>query len=312
MAVIPADILARYVDLMCAFYTRAVGTQASGYGFGTSGGAWGCAGSVQDLKGVLLNQDTNLDSVALLTPIMQTLEAGVFGAQVAKSYLAPMIGTLSNHVQLYGVASVTDLDSYMSFLNVSDTVKWQCLAPPTWRNLNTFFTPSAKNVYYEVQQGATFVNGLGKGVVTGAGACTYTDQANVGELVTYSSSTGSIDNTKYAGGFPYALVSGLTGTGIVTVTGHGYDAITQAVVTGTWTATVTGNGLWQLSNVTYPQAALLGVSGIAVAAGISAGTIYVEAWRPIWRSVAPDLAFRHQHRRRCQHHHPRDFGAAHR
>ena len=133
-------------------------------------------------------------------------------------------------------------------------------------------TLSPCNLYYEVLQ-AVYANALAKLVVAGT--------AFTAGVV--------VDQTKYAGGTPQINVTAITGSGLVTVTGTAFNPATQQTVAGvTWTATASSTSVIALTPGTAPSNSLIGaVSAISVAAGITAGTIYVEAARPTGRPLLP-------------------------
>jgi hypothetical protein len=279
MSVIVASDLNAVLDPCVRFALRYVGTQASGYGVGVSGGVWGAVGAITDLKTVLVTTISDLDPIAALVQPIQTLDLSVNGVGQAANNLAPILSALQGHVTRFQVPNVRSLDDYLTYLNVSQATKWQALQHPYWRDLasswQTGVYPSAWNLYFEVLQGATYANGLAKFVV-GTGY-------SVGQ---------TIDTSMYAGGFPQLKASGITGTGLVTVTGTAYDPATKTATAGmTWTATVNANGVFTLvpgGATPAPANSLIGaVSAISAAVGITAGSIYVEAARPAGRPLLP-------------------------
>ena len=271
MAIITSEELNWTLDECVRYYLRALGSASSGLGMGTLSGSWGAADAVQRMKQVVLRA-TDLDVAEAMLDKIRTLETNTTGAKLAQGYLSRLLLSLGSHATQYGLANIRFLDDYLTYLNTGAGGTWNALQHPDFLNACPFAT-SQQNVYFEVLQGATYTNALGKLVGTGAGTGTFTDGV-------------AIDDTLYAGGIPAVRVSGLTGSGVVTVTGSGYDPATGTVVTGvTWTATVTGNGVFFLAVGTAPaNTLLLNVSAIAIAAGISAGTFYVETWRPTIRS----------------------------
>jgi len=289
MAIITATDLNAQLDYCAQLYLKALGTAATGYGLGTSALAYGAGQSVASLKtGWAAVSD--LDVSRMLAGALDQIEEKVTASRFTKDLLAPLLRAITIIVQRGGISGVSSIDAYLEYLNTGTGTKWQALQPPNWRDVYYAWKseyPTVHNVYYEVLQGATYVNGLGKFEVSGAGAGVYTDQANAGDLVTEDGSTGSIDTSKYCGGFPQVRVSGLTGTGTVTVTGIGFDPATEAKTTSkTWTAAVTGNGVTACVVGTAPVDSLIvNCTNVSVAAGISAGTIYVEAARPTGRPL---------------------------
>lgn len=278
MAVIPATSLNVYLDEVTRGYLRALGTSASGFGIGTQGAAWGTAGAVQAIKNQLLSE-TDLDVVSALSEQIRVMEAGVSGIAYARSYAANLLLTLSRHVSGYGIAGVTSLESYLTYLNTALGTKWQALQHPNFRDLLPSVLVNPWNCYFEVLQGSTYADALGRFNVTGAGTGVFTDGF-------------AVDQTRFAGGYAQVRVSGLTGTGVVTVTGTALDPATRTFIAGrTWTATVSTNGVTALApgggSAAPADSLLTDVSAVSIASGISAGLIYVEAARPPGRPTLP-------------------------
>lgn len=276
MAVISASNLNATLDVLVRYYLRLVGTLASGYGAGVSGGAWGAVGAVQDLKTVVLAYG-DLDQVSALANSIATLDAMAPGSVKATNDLSPTLSALQAHILRYQIPNVRGLDDYLTYLNTGLTPKWQALQHPSWNDLVAAWQSTAVvsrwNAYFEVLQGATYVNALCK-LVVGTG-------------LTAGVSIGA----NYAGGFPQLRVSGLTGSDVVTVTGTAFDPATKATAAGkTWTATVAANGVIALTPggaTPAPADSLILDGSIAAAGGISAGTIYLEAARPAGRPALP-------------------------
>lgn len=278
MAVITNADLNAFMDECIRYYLKMLGTSGSGYGMGIKNGAWGAAGAATNLDTLLLSM-TDTEPIAALIDQVRELRDRTDGATVASGYLTPPIGALQAHVVAQQITDVTDLESYLKRLNVLLGSKWGALQDPNWRdiwfNVSGGVYPEEYNLYFEVLQGATYPNALRKLVV------------GTGETAGFA-----IDSSKYAGGFPKLNVSGLTGSDTVTVTGTAYDPATMAVATSkTWTASVTGNGVVALApggGSPAPADSLIVAAGaIAAGAGITAGTIYVEAHRPAGRPLLP-------------------------
>lgn len=276
MAVIAAADINSIIDECVQFYLRALGTNASGYGIGTAGAAWGAAGSVQDIEAVLLAM-TDLDPVGDLVATVRNLIVYTSGANYAGNQLSPLLSALQQHIARYNANGARTLDEYLTYLNTGTVTKWQALQHPSWYDVFGVFiagmTPAVNNVYFEVLEGATYANALAKLVVAGA---VFTDGF-------------AIDETMYCGGFPKVKATGTTGAGIVTVTGSAYNPATKAVVTGvTWTVNVNADNTFVLAPGTAPADSLItNVSGIGAAAGLTAGTLYIESHRPTGRPVLP-------------------------
>lgn len=278
MSVITSTDLNAVLDAIGLYTKRLYGDGAT-YGMGDPAVAWGSAGAVDTLKTAILAM-TDLDPVAAIIDQAVALEPATDAYLVAAGLTGPIIAALSSHVSSYGLASVLNLEQYLKYLNVGAGGTWNALQAPFWRDLFYRFSggtyPEEYNVYFEVLQGATYTNALMKFVVTGAGAGTPTDGV-------------AVDSTKYCGGFAKANVSGLAGSGTLTVTGTAYDPVTMAISTSkTWTANITGNGVTALVVGSAPANSLIvDVTGVSIAAGITAGTIYIEAHRPTGRTLIP-------------------------
>lgn len=270
--ILNATLLA-YIDAACAFYRRALGTEASGYGIGPAAAAWGSAGQILAMETALL-ADTDLDSIEAMVGAVRQLKSSVSGRTYASSVLSPLMAALGAHIARAGLPSIGTLDAYLTYLNTGDATKWQALAPPAWRDI-VQLAPAATNVYFEVLQGSDYANALGKFIVGGAFTAGH-----------------QIDSALYAGGFPQVRASGVTGSGVVTVTGYAMDPATKSVATGrTWTATVSANGVVALAPGGGSPAAtdslILRATGVSAAVGLSAATLYVEAARPAGRPLIP-------------------------
>jgi hypothetical protein len=251
------------------------------YGLGEAGGGYGAADAADQLNAAILTM-TEVDAIkAVIGPIsdLASPSKGISAAVYSKQKLEPLLKALKGHVTAYAISGVASLDDYIVYLNTAGGTKWQALQHPDWRAIylnSTGSVPaSAAACYFEVLQGATYANALGK-LIVGTG---FTDGV-------------AIDGTHFAGGFGYLNVSGLTGTGVVTVTGTAFDPADKTLKTAkTFTATVVANGLIALApgggSAAPANSLLVDVTGIAAAGGISAGTIYAEAHRPAGRPLLP-------------------------
>jgi hypothetical protein len=281
MAVISAANLNLVLDNSVLYSLKMQGTAGSGYGVG-SGGTFGCSLALAQMTTAVLAFG-DLDPIQSLAQPLITASALCSGLSKAAADLYPILSALQSHVVRFQITGVRTLDDYLTSLNTGGVTKWQALQAPGWKDLAgawvSGYTTPAWNLYYEVLQGATFANGLGKWVVTGAGTGTLTSVAT------------PFDGTLYAGGFPQVRVSSFGGSsGTVTVTGTAYDPVAKASVTGkTWTATVAGNGVVALvpgGATPAPTNSLIQlVTAIAASAPITAGTIYVEGTRPSGRPL---------------------------
>lgn len=291
--VIPTAALVQYCDALTEIYLAARGANPAGtyepsnpnnYGLGLGDGVWGAGEYVTNLLNSLITAAgvgiTGLDSVAFLTPSVSYLQGILSTKSFAQQWLARPLAALRNQV-IQSTTSFT-LDAYLTSLNCNGVTDWQALMPVAFTLLASdaaSMTISQQNIWYEVLLGSQYAHGLGS---LNAATSVFTVGVNI-------LSVGS-----YAGGFPYLNVSGLTGSGLVTVTGTAFNPAnvgtsTSPVVSSvTWTATVTANGLTALvpggGSAAPANSLILSVSGIAAAGGVSAGTITVEAHRPAGRN----------------------------
>jgi hypothetical protein len=270
---IPVASLNTIIDELCTLYSSLVGTSASDMGIGETGATYGAVKCLTDIDAAMwaaADTDFMLDFSANLNAARAKLTA----SKVAQSTLYGLFARLNAHSRRYGQSSVTNLNTLMTYLNCTHATKWQTLAASQWYELYySIFgvRPAVNNVYFEVLQGATYANGLRKLIVA----------------TTTQTPGASIDSAKYCGGFPKIIVSGITGSGVVTVTGSQYNPATKTVTAGkTWTVTASADTTYDLAVGTADANSLIvAVSAISVAAGITAGTIYAEAHRPATRPL---------------------------
>jgi len=288
MSALSAANAVAQTDKLTAFFLALLGTSGSGLGLGTSGAngtglpasTGGAFQKVKDLQTLIIGINDPIQIASLMGP-SNTLLTNVDALQATNQIAQGYISALDILARAAALVGVTDLNSYLSYYNTGSGGPWNCLCAPDFVNL--YFAcksafPSAPNAYFEVLQGAawqgtTFTNALGKFIVSGAGAGAFTAGF-------------AIDSTHFAGGFGQLNVSGLTGSGVVTVTGNwrNPDGTTQTATNGT--ATIAGNGVTVLTPPSA-NALLYAVTNIAIAAGITAGTLYVEAKRPSGRTNPP-------------------------
>jgi len=273
MSVISASEINVVLDACVKFGVKLIGT--SDYGVGVSGSAWGAIGAVADLKTAIVATLSDVDSIAALVGPIQNLDASVSGIGIAANNLSPILSALQGHATKYQLPNVRSLDDYLTYLNTAQPAKWQALQHPFWKSLSTQWgnASSLWNCYFEVLQGAAYPNALAKFVV---GAGFTPGQA--------------IDSASYAGGFPQVKATAATGAGLVTVTGTAYDPATKTATAGcTWTCTVNAVNTFALAsggaNPAPANSLILAVSSVAAAAGLTAGTLYIEAARPAGRPL---------------------------
>ena len=252
-----------YTDKLCAWYLQV----QSGLGNGSSG----ASGKVQDIMDILLNC-VNYDELdALLRPTKSLLDASIYTNFVSGT-VPVFLSALSNLCGRSGLSGVSDLNTYATYYNLQHSIKWQCLFNPVFRSVYALWRggtyPSAHNVYFEVLQGTAYPNALRKLVV------------GTGQTAGYT-----IDETMYAGGFPYLKWSGVSGSGTATVSGT-WRKTDGTTATGNGTANVSGASGSASITPPFSDALILSCSNISVS-GITAGTLYVEARVPSGRTNPP-------------------------
>lgn len=274
MAIITNADLNALCDELDAVWLRALGTSASGYGVGTTGGGYGAAKEAQDLYDLLTTM-TVPDAITALAAAAKELRDVMNTRERVGKSMRRVLAALETHVK--AESSSNSLDAYLTLKNTGEGTKWQTLQHHSFRDVfeawKTGTYPAVENLYFEVLQGA-YANALRKLVV------------GTGETAGFA-----IDSAKYAGGFPKLEVSGFAGSAdTVTVTGTQFDPATKTTTAGkTWTVSVTGNGTFTLAPGGATPAAtdslIVAVSSIVAGASITAGTIYAEAHRPSGRAL---------------------------
>jgi hypothetical protein len=267
------------LDNACRYYERIRGVDsASAYGVGESTStyqAYGAADAIVD--GILATADSAVIS-GLLTVAERMMNA-TGSARIARDRLRPTLVALERMIRDLALTGVTTIEEYLAYYNTGSGGTWTALQSAQWRDL--FYAwkgayPDKTNCYFEIVQGGTFrgttyTDALGKFVVSGAGAGTFTDGT-------------AVDYTKYSGGTGKINVSSLTGSGNVTITGIGMDPATGEVTTSkTWITSISGTGLTTVvvGGGTAPANCLLvDITNVTIAAGITAGTFYIECHRP--------------------------------
>lgn len=281
-------------------YLHTEGLTGQLYGFGESGTSWGVQNDIATARSAIVSSGDPLLQAAMLGgySLSITNASGLkSAARIIRDRVSRLNALIKSNALAAGVSAVTDLDSYLLYLNTGSGGTWSALQDynwyAIWNALKPALYPSVSNLYFEVLEGSLsvpnhlYTNGLGKFLVSGSGAGTFTKAVVEGLLVSDGSGGAMVDSTKYAGGFPYLNISGLTGTGNVTITADGISpagsftgkTFITSVTTGGSVAVTVGAG-------TAPTNALIThVTSVSVAAGISAGTIYVEAHRPSGRAL---------------------------
>ena len=298
MSVITPTALNALLDSVNLSAYKLHGTAAAAYGVGTS--AWGAYDKLDDAATALAAL-ADLDVIGDLNRQLLSARDAMVALTLYAPKVGPLISALDRHVLRFGGANFANLETYLKYYNTTHATKWQALQDKKWRDVYNAVKrgsnyPAAYNVFFEALQGTfgdgsdhLYALGLGRFVASGAGAGTFTDATLQGDLVVGIGSDAAIDYTKYAGGTGKLKVSGLAGSGNVTVTGYGMDPATRAVTAAvTWITSITGDGTTTMTKGagTVPtDSLLLEVSNITIAAGITAGTFYAEAHRPSGRSL---------------------------
>lgn len=265
------------LDNLCRVYLRLLSEDgATNYGAGEPGQTYLAAGAAQDIQAAVLASTDVVLIGALLTPATQGVSA-VSASRITQNAYRSLLNKLQRHVnQVSGTAT---LDQFLALQNNGVQATNGALQNPAFRAIYHSWKgvyPSARNLYFEILQGATYANALRK-LVVGTGE-----------------TAGTSVSTDYAGGVPFLKVSGFTGSsGLVTVTGTEFNPVTGVRTTNkTWTATVTGDGDFALvsggGSAASSNALIVAVSGISAAGSITASTtIFVEARKPSGRLPVP-------------------------
>lgn len=270
-AIAPADVVA-ITDKLTAWWLTILGTDAAGYGLGVAGGSTRGTRKAADLEAMVLALADYQQVNALLQPA-HDLVVLTDATEAARDKCKGFLGALDTLCGAAGIADVGTLDDYASYYNVGAGGPWNCLFAPDFLGLYASWSlggaPSAENVYCEVLQGSGAPNALRK------------HEVGVGNTAGTPIST-----TTYAGGVGQVKATGVSGSGVVTVTGTWRKSDGTIVTAASGTCTVTGDGTVTLTPP-YTNALLLTVSEITAAAGLTAGVFYAEAKRPSGRTNPP-------------------------
>jgi hypothetical protein len=274
-----------FADRICQAYERMRG--GSSYGIGVVGDTTYSYGALDDLMDDIV---ATADSACIggLYNTAKSARDSTYAQRIALRQMQGILERLNGLVRAASIDStITNIETWLAYYNTGTGGDWNALMPgPQWREIYYQWKgayPSVSNLYFEIKEagtfrGTTYTNALGKFVVSGAGAGTYTDGA-------------AVDTTKYAGGVGNLKVSGLAGSGNVTITGTGWDPATGAITASvTWITAVSGDGNTAIvvGAGTAPAGCLINnVTNITIAAGITAGTIYAEALKPTGREAIP-------------------------
>lgn len=281
---ITADDFELFADRLCQAYERMRG--GSSYGVGIVGDTSYTYGALDDLLGDI-SATADADIIGGLYATAKVARDSTYAERIFVRQVQGILERLNGLVRAAGVsATITNIETWLDYYNTGAGGNWNCLMPPQWREIYYQWKrayPAIDNLYFEIKEGGTFrgttyTNALGKFVATGAGTGTFTNGA-------------AVDTAKYAGGVGNLKVSGLAGSGNVTITGTGWNPATGAITASvTWITSVSGDGNTALAvgAGTAPANCLINdVTNITTAAGITAGTIYVEALKPTGREVIP-------------------------
>lgn len=292
---ISATNVNRFLDHICQGYARAIGSSA-GFGIGTTGGTWGTEKASTDLQAQVLDTEDATVVGGLLAPVQR------FVASLNPVVIACPKAVLYNmEAQIKALTSPTSfasLDAFLTYYNYGAGGTNTALQNQYFRALYRQWKgayPTARNLYFELKQGQTFVEATKSGSVWTFTPTTFTNALRK-EVITAGvgvETAGTDISTNYAGGVPYLNVSGFAGTtDTVTVTGTQYDPATGTrTATKTWTVSVTGDETFALAsgggNAASADALICAVSAIAAGSNITDATIYVEAWPPTSRQAVP-------------------------
>lgn len=278
--------LNRLIDESCRYLERVRNYDSStGYGIGEDGFTNLASGTADNIVSYVLSTADATVIEYLLTPANRIADV-TEAARFTRDRFRNLWEKLEALVRLLGISGVTSIETYLAYYNTGAGGTWTALQNPAWYDLYYKWKgayPHLTNPYFEIikdgiWRGTSYANALGRFVVSGAGAGTFTDGA-------------AVDYTKYAGGTGKINVSSLTGSGNVTITGLGMNPATRAVTASvTWITSISGTGLTTVvvGGGTAPADCLLvDVTNVTIAAGITAGTFYIEAHKPASRLAVP-------------------------
>lgn len=274
-----------FADRLCQMYERIRG--GSSYGVGVVGDTDKAYGALDDLLGDIATT-ADPDIIGGLYTVAKSARDSTYAERLMVRQSQAILERLNQLVRAAAIdSSITNIETWLAYYNTGAGGEWNALMPgPQWREIYYQWKrayPAIGNLYFKVVQGGTFrgttyTNALAKFVVSGAGAGTLTDGA-------------AVDTTKYAGGLPKINCSGLAGSGNVTITGTGWNPATNAITASvTWITALSGDGLTAIvpGAGTAPADCLINnVTNITIAAGITAGTFYIEAHAPSGREAMP-------------------------
>jgi hypothetical protein len=240
-------------------------------------GTFGITDAVADMQAFVVSDFTSVQSMSVVDDQLLVLAAGVPVNIIVGNLLSGLIGTISSNAGTAGISNVTDLETYLTYLNKTGTPPgndyWQALQHRNFRAVQSALgvTPQVWNYYDEILTDATNPDGLAR--YDGA----YTDGAEINGL-------------EAVGGFPYLNVASVTGADDVEVLANVWDPVTgDLVLSKTFTAAVSGTGLVALTPggadpaPTYSLIQDVLTDGITPGGSISAIDVTVESHRPTGR-----------------------------
>ena len=237
-------------------------------------GDWGNSKKARDLENLIYGVgataglgDYNL--VNMIGPVThQIQQLAAVTKQVAALYQGHMLALNSLAVNT-GLAGVTNLDTLAGYYNIGAGGPFALLFPPDFALMYYAVYgvwPTPTNVFSPV------IANMAQLAVTGAGTGNFTAGC-------------SVDTVKFAG-CPNLdiIVTGLAGNGLVTLTVSGYNS-SGTLVTGntSWTITINANGTFALTPAGVVKT-ITAVTGISIAAGITAGTLVISGKLPTSRT----------------------------
>lgn len=274
-----------FADHLCQAYERIRG--GSSYGVGVVGDTDKAYGALDDLLGAI-SATADADIIGGAYTVAKIARDAMYAERIAVRTFQGVLERLNALVRAANIdSSITGVETWLAYYNTGAGGDWNALMPgPQWREIYYQWKrayPAVGNLYFEIVQGGTFrgttyTNALGKFEVTGAGTGNFTNGA-------------AVDTAKYAGGLPKINATSLTGSGNVTITGTGWNPATNAITASvTWITSLSGTGLTAIvpGAGTAPADCLINdVTNITIAAGITAGTFYIEAHKPTGREAIP-------------------------
>jgi len=269
MAVLTA---ARYIvitDALAAVMISAKG--ASGNGLGNNdteepSDDIGARGRSGDLNATIMGYTE--DDYLPLAGVIKTAQNRMGYQTWTQLNLSKILQSVDALCVASGASGVTSETGFAAYYNFGGGGPWTCLVAPEY----------GRGVYYHVNGSYMNAKNVYSPAIATMGSRAYN--------ATFSGGT-DVEVAKYAGAAVLkATGSGIAGSGMVTVTGDGRDSTGTSFTGHSWTVEVTGNAAFTLT----PSIAgdiCTSVTGITIAAGITAGTVTVGAFVPTGRTGPP-------------------------